>query len=57
MDSKELELYSSYYLKANKVSFSSFELLLSAGAKSMPNGGDKLTKIFESPYLKAQTRY
>jgi hypothetical protein len=34
-----------------------FDRLLSAGAKGMPNWGVELTKIFESPYLKAQTRY
>ena len=34
-----------------------FERLLSAGAKGTPNWGVELTKIFESPYLKAQTRY
>ena len=67
MDSKELELYSTYEgqqgfifklgMQAIDGEVLGFERLLSAGAKSTPNWGDELTKIFESQYLKAQTRY
>ena len=67
MDSKELELYSTYEgqngfifklgIQAMDGEVLGFDRLLSAGAKGMPNWGVELTKIFESPYLKAQTRY
>ena len=67
MDSKELELYSTnegqrgFILKLGMWAIDGevlgFERLLSAGAKSTSNWGVGLTKIFESPYLKAQTRY
>ena len=67
MESKELELYSTndgqqgFIFKLGMSAIDGevlgFERLLSAGAKGTLNWGVKLTKIFESPYLKAQTRY
>ena len=67
MDPKELELYSTnedqqgFIFKLGMWAIDGevlgFERLLSAGATGTPNWGVELTKIFESPYLKAQTRY
>ena len=68
MDSKELELSSTnvdqqgFIFKLGMWAIDGgevlgFERLLSAGAKGTPNWGVELIKIFESPYLKAQTRY